>query len=104
MSLQLGRAQDGPARRPALLHLGQGAARLLQRADRPDRRDELSWLRALNFVVTGLLGEGVAASTVRTRRPRALANTCGPGTLTSPSGCSAGNPIIPNGPVASLYR
>jgi hypothetical protein len=45
-------------------------------------RYELPNLLAVNFVIVGLLGNGVADSTDPTRRPRASANTCAPATST----------------------
>ena len=54
----------------------------------PVTRHVLPNLRALNFVVDGLLGEGVAVATpASTRRPRRSASGCAPATSTSPRRC-----------------
>ena len=69
---------------------GGPAARAADRGRRPPRPAlRTARLHALNFVVTGLLGEGVAASTRPDPQAKGLANTCAPGTRTSPSGCCA---------------
>ena len=62
-----------------------GSGELLpEAADLPVDRHALPNLRAVNFVVDGLLGEGVAAAPASTRRPRRSASGCAPGTLDIP--------------------
>ena len=86
IGLWVGRASNGPAGRLAARHRHPRLVReLLPEAEDLDVEVfALPNLGGVNVLVHGLLGEGVAASTGSTRRPRRSASGCGRGYVDVP--------------------
>ncbi len=70
------RSDAGYAWLDAFLSIGRFKQLVPEAANLDIRRTEFPLLRALNFVVVGLLGEGSRRRFVPILRPRAWASTC----------------------------